>query len=221
MLPNFKLCDEKICRLNIVVDMLTTFGKTSSGTTKFIDLGCKDGYLLDKAKALGFEVYGVDKEENIVDELNTQGYKVKKANLNKELPYPDNFFDIVSCQQVIEHLTDPEQLIKECYRILKKDGILILSTPNLASFGSRLRLLVGLYPLQLGPCNKWHFGNHYRLFTLPTLKCVLERNGFRIEKIIGTEIYFNPNAWLKGWNSKLLAKVFPSLAQRMIVVCRK
>lgn len=221
MIPNFKLCDEKLYRLNLVADMLIQFSKAGLDKTKFIDLGCKDGYLLDKAEEFGYEAHGVDIENNIIDILNKHGYNVKKADLNKALPYENNSFDIISCQQVIEHLTDPENLIKEGYRILKKDGILILSTPNLASFGSRLRLLFNKYPLQLGPCNKWHFGNHYRLFTLPTLKCVLERNGFRVDKTIGTEIYFNPNAWLKGWNSKLLAKLFPSLAQRVIVVCRK
>lgn len=222
MIPNFKLAKEKLYRLDLVLDIIRKeVANNITKDIKFIDLGCKDGYLLDKAKELSLDVHGLDISDNIVKILNKQGFKVKKADLREKMPYEDNYFDIVSCQQVIEHLTDPEHLIKECYRVLKQDGLMILSTPNLASIGSRLRLLFGKYPLQLGPCKRWHFGHHYRLFTLPILKQVLERNGFSIEKVRGTEVYLNPNSWLKGLHSKWLGRAIPSLAQRVIIVCRK
>ncbi len=222
MIPNFRISKEKLYRLNIVFNIIKQYTKAGINLSKkYIDLGCKDGYLLDKARELDYDVYGIDISDNIVKVLSEQGFNMKKHDLGKSLPYHDYYFDIVTCLQVIEHLTNPEHLVKEMYRILKPGGILILSTPNLASLGSRLRLLVGLYPLQLGPCNKWHFGNHYRLFTLPTLKTVLKRNKFSIDKVIGTEVYFNPNSWKSGWHTKLGGKMFPSLAQRIIVVCKK
>lgn len=217
MIPNFKMTKSKQVRLKLVLDIINK--ENLSG--KFIDLGCKDGYLLDKVKSLGYSVHGCDISENIVKVLSKQGFNVQKVDLQKILPYENDSFDVITCLQVIEHLTNPEHLLTEIYRILKPGGVLILSTPNLASIGSRLRLLFGLFPLQLSPCEKWHFGNHYRLFTVPTLKIVLLRNKFSVERVIGTEIYFNPSSWKKGFHSTYLAKLFPSLAQRVIVVCKK
>ncbi len=222
MIPNFKITKSKLHRLGLVTDMIKQeVAKNVTKDIKFIDLGCKDGYLLDKAKELSLDVYGCDISDSVIKVLDKQDFNMKKVDLEKTLPYKDKTFDIITCLQVIEHLTNPEHLIEEISRILKPDGLLILSTPNLASIGSRLRLLFGLYPHQLSPCEKWHFGNHYRLFTVPALKVVLERNKFTIEQVRGTEIYFNPNSWKKGFHSTYLAKLLPKLAQRVIVVCRK
>jgi SAM-dependent methyltransferase len=60
------------------------------------------------------------------------GYdEVKVCNLNREgIPYPSQYFDTVIAGEIIEHLHNPDFLIKECYRVLKKNGILILSTPS-------------------------------------------------------------------------------------------
>ena len=137
MIKNFEISEEKLYRLNLVLDIIKEITNKENKANnnlegkKYIDLGCKDGYLLDKAKDLGYQVHGVDISVNIVNELSKQGFSMKKLDLNNHLSYPDNYFNIVTCLQVIEHLTNPEFLLTEIYRILKPNGIVILSTPDL------------------------------------------------------------------------------------------
>ena len=53
------------------------------------------------------------------------------ANMNHELPYEDNFFSAVVCIDGIEHLERPFDFIRECYRVTKPGGRVIISTPNI------------------------------------------------------------------------------------------
>ena len=104
---------------------------------KLLDVGCSTGIFLEVAKEKGLDVYGI--------ELSKWSYKKSKiitGNVyNKELEkcmFKNNFFDIVTMWDVLEHLTDPNIELKEIHRILKKDGNLIITTPNINSFFSRL-----------------------------------------------------------------------------------
>ena len=77
------------------------------------------------------------------DELmKIPGQKVDIANLNHEpLPYGDATFDVVTATEVIEHLEDFREVLREIYRVLKPGGVCILSTPNILNLNSRLRFL--------------------------------------------------------------------------------
>lgn len=68
---------------------------------------------------------------------------VNVANLNTEkLPFEDNTFDIVTSTEVIEHLEHYRETLQESYRVLKKDGTLVVSTPNILNLKSRIRFLI-------------------------------------------------------------------------------
>ena len=176
MIPNFKISKEKQYRLDLVLDIINQHNLDG----KLLDLGCKDGYILDKAKHLGYQVYGSDISCNAVQILSKQGFSMKKLDLNNHLSYPDNLFNIVTCLQVIEHLTNPEVLLTEIYRILKPGGILILSTPNLASIGSRLRLLYNKYKLKIRVIDNLEYARTW--FDDKYLIQLFESEGFIISK---------------------------------------
>ncbi len=105
---------------------------------KFLDIGCAAGLLLDEARKLGWETYGV--------ELSRWAVKIAKERFNLELfegllkdaKYPNIFFDVVIMVDVIEHLPDPLGTLKEIRRILKPDGLLCVCTPDIYSLISRL-----------------------------------------------------------------------------------
>ena len=67
---------------------------------------------------------------------------------NERIPYPDEYFDLGIACEVIEHLANPDNLLSEASRVIKKGGYFLISTPNLASCLNRILLMLGLVPIQ-------------------------------------------------------------------------
>ncbi len=85
--------------------------------------------------------------------MQLPGQKVDIVDLNtkRELPYQDNTFDIVTATEVIEHLEDFRAILREMYRVLKPEGICVISTPNILNLNSRLRNLWFGFAELMGP----------------------------------------------------------------------
>lgn len=115
-----------------------------------LDVGCGDGCFLRGVSRLpGVELHGVDGSE---EQIKKAQATLPSARLNvqdvlKPLAYPDQTFDIVYCGEVIEHVTDPDGLVEDMMRVLKKGGLLVLTTPNLFAWYNRVLILFGLSPL--------------------------------------------------------------------------
>ncbi len=134
-----------------------------------LDVGCGVGYLSFEIKNLGYNVYGVDKDienvkskspditisklENETLPFDREYFKSKSPDItiskcdveNETLPFDREYFDCVLFTEVIEHL-DPRKLcfvLNEIRRVLKEKGILLMTTPNQASFQNAIRLLLG------------------------------------------------------------------------------
>lgn len=106
---------------------------------KVLDLGCGDGSNGEKLLELGFEVKAFDmdrKRFKFHDKIS-----FFEGNLQESLPYQDNDYDYVLFMEVIEHIYNPGFVISEISRVLKKNGKLILSTPNILNVSSRFRFL--------------------------------------------------------------------------------
>jgi SAM-dependent methyltransferase len=151
------------------------------------------------------------------------------------LPFENEFFDAVFAGEVIEHLFDPDHFLDEVYRVLKHKGILVLTTPNLASLHNRIALLLGYQPFPMGVSLRFNIGrliepaeepqslDHIRLFTLRALKKLIELHGFRIVEVKGSSAllprknyYFKVIAFIDN-----LLTIIPSLAYRIIIVAEK
>ena len=88
---------------------------------------------------------------------------------------------------MIEHLFDPIKLIAEAKKVLKKEGVLILTTPNIAYILRRIALLFGKFPENVSwarthNTDEWE---HIRFFTLSSLENILDISGFEIIKCDG------------------------------------
>ncbi len=92
---------------------------------KVLDLGCGNC----KYKSLVLE-----NGENYIGADFYQHENVDVYTDAKETPFSDGEFDTIMCLQVLEHIKEPHKVIKECYRILKKEGYIILTTPWLYPF---------------------------------------------------------------------------------------
>ncbi|MCB0697011.1 MAG: class I SAM-dependent methyltransferase [Chitinophagaceae bacterium] len=104
-----------------------------------MDLGCGDGRLVPLWQAItGAEAHGLDLSPGAM-QVAGQLYPgiIYKDGDGTQTGYPANSFDIIICQEVLEHIEEQERLIDECSRILKHGGWLILTTPNKFYFDHR------------------------------------------------------------------------------------
>lgn len=95
---------------------------------KILDIGCGDGTITKNLLDMGLDAYGLDYSEVSKNFLDT---RFNKINIQEDkFPFDDNTFDIVFSKSVVEHLKEPDYLIKESYRVLKPGGIIITMTPS-------------------------------------------------------------------------------------------
>jgi 2-polyprenyl-3-methyl-5-hydroxy-6-metoxy-1,4-benzoquinol methylase len=104
---------------------------------KLLDVGCGDGTLLHRMHNLGWSATGVDFDAKAIENAKARyGSKVTVLHSNLfNARFPDVFFDAVTMSHVIEHVPDPVALLIEARRILKVGGRLVITTPNIRSYG--------------------------------------------------------------------------------------
>ena len=102
-----------------------------------LDVGCGSGDWLEKMQQLGWNVEGLDVDKAAVQVARMKGLKVYCESL-ENLSLPNSVYDVATMNHVIEHVPNPLQLLAECLRILKKNGRLIITTPNTRSFARRV-----------------------------------------------------------------------------------
>jgi len=160
---------------------------------KVLDVGCGTGFLSLLMKNQDNDVYGIDISEVALRKAELKGIKVKRGDVENTLPFDDNTFDIVVCSEVIEHLFNPMYLLEEIWRVLKPDGYIVLSTPNVAYFLRRIALFFGKFPEEVkwartSNTNEWE---HIRFFTINSLRKILESAGFNCNEVRGVDRFMN------------------------------
>lgn len=143
---------------------------------RILDVGCGSGDFIFSLSASNkqWDVYGV--------EPNMEGYNLGKLKVrghifNKELPdckFPNNYFDVVTMWHSLEHIYDPQQLLKEINRILKNDGVLIVAIPNSKSIGFKVSKEFWFH--LDAPRHLYHYNE-------ATIEKLLNKNEFKITNI--------------------------------------
>lgn len=138
-----------------------------------LDIGCGFGQSLGYHKNRGCEVFGVEADENIKRVADKFGFNVK-VGLFDPADYPSDFFDYITMDQVIEHVTDPMDTVTGIASILKPGGHAILSTPNSNGVGG---FLFGKKWIN------WHAPYHLQHFSKKSLTLAAQNAGLEIESI--------------------------------------
>ena len=157
--------------------------------SKILDLGCGDGNVTRLYTVKG-DVVGVDASEKALTQTKKRGIKAVQHDLNT-LPYPfrQGSFDVVVLTDVLEHLIDPFATLRECKRILKKNGRVIITVPNFARLSNRIRMLFG------DPVDILHFdkygdeAEHLHWFTKPKLIHIAFTSGFTSISFVSTGLW--------------------------------
>src|SRR5437867_1215784 len=132
----------------------------SVGPKRILDVGCGDGLILSHAQeSFDFELYGVDISKIAVENASSLGIKAQQVDISTErLPFENGTFDAVFATEVLEHLVDPDFAIVEMNRVLKENGSIVLSTPNLGAWYNRFLLLFGFQPFSIEVSTRENFG---------------------------------------------------------------
>lgn len=202
----------------------------------FLDAGCGNGKFM-KLISKNFPnltLKGIDYSKKEVLEAKKKGLNVKQGDLEQGINFKKNSFDIVFSGEIIEHLYDPDFLLSEANRVLKKDGFLVLTTPNLCAWFNRILFLFGIQPLFLEPSTKSKLigagflkrfkkesqpVGHVRIFTLGALKDLLKESGFKIIKIRGSIFSQGLPKWILLFDK--MFKIYPSLSSDLVIIAKK
>jgi 2-polyprenyl-3-methyl-5-hydroxy-6-metoxy-1,4-benzoquinol methylase len=149
-------------------------GRGKDAAPSVLDIGCATGALLAKLRERGWRVRGVEISAPQAEYARRERKLEISTEPLEENRFPEESFDAALASHVIEHLNRPDLLVREARRILKKDGRLFVTTPNIAGFQARLFR------------EKWRSAifDHLYLFSVKTLSALLARNGFRVERSV-------------------------------------
>jgi len=145
---------------------------------RLLDCGCGDGRFAKIMSKAGFQVYACDFDKEF---YKAEEIPFKKVDLNQKLPYKSDFFDVIILREVIEHIDNQASLFNELHRITKPGGFVLLETPNVHNWISKLIFLFSDHlNFFYGDYLKW-IGHKHPLFTWNLAR--FSENKFKIEKI--------------------------------------
>ncbi|MEW6618928.1 MAG: class I SAM-dependent methyltransferase [bacterium] len=141
-----------------------------------LDVGCGSGLFSEQIIKKGYDVIGTDYDERAIKLAKERGINTIQVDVEREkIPFENQTFDLIVCCEVIEHIKNPHNMLKEIHRVLKDDGFFVITTPNIAWWYLRLKMLFGIWGV-IEP-------DHIRFFTPRSLKECLDFFGFKVIKV--------------------------------------
>lgn len=137
---------------------------------RILDIGAAGGFFLHIAKSRGWDVVGIEPNKWLAGYAHQEfGIPVTSEKL-EHLNYPKNSFDVITLWDVLEHTHQPHLVIQQVRKLLKEDGLLVVSYPDIGSLSARLLK------------RRWWFllDVHLYYFTKKTIADLLTNNGFEI-----------------------------------------
>ncbi len=145
-----------------------------------LDVGCGKGRLGASLKTglPGRKVFGIEYVPSVAEEAKALLDEVLIGDLQTmTIPFPKETFDCMVFGDILEHLLDPEAVLRKLKLHLKRDGVIVCSIPNIRHYTSFLKILSGWEYDDYGLFDR----THLRFFSLTTMKGLLHRSGFRVE----------------------------------------
>jgi SAM-dependent methyltransferase len=174
----------------------------------YLDVGCDDGDISMKfAKAINTRnIYGIEIIKKRAMLAEKHGIKTAVSDLDKKWPFEDNYFHVITGNQIIEHVSDIDHFASEIYRVLKPNGYAIISTENASSWHNIFASIMGWQIFSLTALSKIRPGignpmalhqnegfglgwTHKVIFNYRGLKEFLEIHGFKVEEYLGAGYY--------------------------------
>ena len=143
----------------------------ASKREKCLDMA-SSGYFALQLKQRGYEVTPTYYDDRVSDSLREKGLTPTKLDVTGRFPFEDSAFDMITCLELIEHIKSPKNMMTEVGRVMKPDGTLLVSTPNICYWWNRMKTLIGVWKPQ-----DW---DHIRFYTPYMLERMLGDFGFKV-----------------------------------------
>jgi SAM-dependent methyltransferase len=168
---------------------------------RLLDIGCASGDYLSKMKGLGWEVFGVDISEKMIDFIvNKRGVNGACGDFLGIAELAENHYDAITFWASLEHLYDPVGAIKKANLLLKNGGIIVILVPNANSWEEKYLKKIDANPIDI-PRHLYHFREE-------TLAKILTINGFAI--LSAKHFTLNGADRISVIIDKIVAKIPPS-----------
>lgn len=177
-----------ISRVDPRLDRIISIVRHAAPATT-LDIGCGRGFLLGQLADRGLRgLTGMD----VYDDVPTDRWTYVRGDVTAGLPFDGATFECVIAGEIIEHVPNPDDLLREVRRVLKPGGLFVLSTPNVVSWANRVLVPLGVQPLGTETSSEIALGRrhrilgqgnqvqgHLKLFTSRALTEILERSTLR------------------------------------------
>ncbi len=165
------------------LDKIAATAGLNPAAIRLLDVGCSSGAFLATACSLGFQAEGVEPSAEAARTAQNSGLKVYSGYL-EQARFPDASFNAITLIEIVEHLRDPLAMLRECARILKPGGVLLITTPNAHSWTAR----------SMGA--RWagfslnDMGGHISFFNPHSMRMLAERSGLQMHHIETRNVRF-------------------------------
>ncbi len=166
-------------RLFPIISGIVSNIRTFSKGNKFLEIGVGAGEMLAVAKEMQFDVSGLDIRpvyaSKVAERLKVPVHGIDIMNFES-----NELYDVIVLGDIIEHVSNPIEVLNKCYNLLSTDGVLWISTPNFESAFSYT--MKDMDPM-------WRVCEHLNYFSYDSLKKVLNNLGFEIKDYKVSEHY--------------------------------
>ena len=161
------------------------FDIVPKGASKVLEIGCAAGCFRQNFVD-DVEYWGVEPVKDAAEEATARGVRVLVGTYDAVCnQLPEGYFDVVVCNDVIEHMPSPEEFLASVKRKLAPDGVLVGSVPNVRFWGNLVNLLIR---------RDWKYEasgvldrTHLRFFTKKSLRRLFKCSGYSLKMIRGIE----------------------------------
>ena len=218
--------------------------QVARGGGQILDCGAHNGTGFKRLQALGTidpaQFHGIEWNDDLAQDGRRAGLDIVQGDLNRPLEQDDDAYDCVYALSVLEHLLNGCRFLRECHRIIKPDGKLVILTPNISTYFTAALVLMGKMPSS-GPhpdsdalmkseevfkvsstALQWDteadtpVHRHLVVFSYRVLKKYLSMAGFRDVRGYGFGLYPFPRS-----TQRLLERMDPWHCHQMVFIARK